>query len=86
MLENINVKAYTRNDMEEGNKRLGFTAQGVKAYLPDKFDNIIGSNTITDEPGEDSKEIMAMGYARMVCVLWKEVQNQNERIKALASK
>ena len=56
--------------MEERNKRLGFTAQDVKAYLPDKFDNIIGSNTITDEQGESSKEIMTMGYARMVCVLW----------------
>ena len=54
--------------MEEGNKRLGFIAQGVKVYLPDKFDNIIGSNIITDEQGESSKEIMTMEYARMVCV------------------
>ena len=83
MLENINVKTYTRNDMEEGNKRLGFIAQDVKTYLPDKFDNIIGSNIITDEQGENSKEMMTMGYARMVCVLWEIVQNQNERIKAL---
>ena len=69
MLENINVKTYTRNGMEEGNKRLGFIAQVVKAYLPDKFDNIIGPNTTTDEQGENSKEIMTMDYARMVCVL-----------------
>ena len=54
MLENINVKTYTRNDMEEGSKRLGFIAQDVKAYLPDKFDNIIGSNITTDEQGESS--------------------------------
>ena len=40
MLENIIVKTYTWNDMEEGNIRLGFIAQDVKAYLPDKFDNI----------------------------------------------
>ena len=86
MLENINVKTYTRNDMGEGNKRLGFIPQDVKAHLPDKFDNIIGSNIITDEQGENSKEIMTMGYARMVCVLWKIVQNQNERIKALEIK
>ena len=66
MLENINVKTYTRNDMEEGNKRLGFIAQGVNTYLPDKFDNIIGPNTTTDEQGENSKEIMTMGFARMV--------------------
>ena len=72
--------------MEEGNKRLGFIAQDVKAYLPDKFDNIIGSNIITDELGENSKEIMTMDYARMVCVLWKIVQNQNERINVLESK
>ena len=86
MLENINVKPYTRNDMEEGNKTLGFIAQDVKAYLPDKFDNIIGSNIITDEQGENSKEIVTMDYARMVCVLWTIVQNQNERIKSLESK
>ena len=86
MLGNINVKTYTRNDMEEGNKRLGFTAQDVKAYLPDKFDNIIGSSIITEEQGDNSKEIMTMGYARMACVLWKIFQNQNERIKALGSK
>ena len=86
MLENINVKTYTRNDMEEGNKRLGFIAQNVKTYLPDKFDNIIGSSIITDEQGENSKEIVTMDYARMVCVLWKIVQNQNERIKALEAK
>ena len=69
MLENTNVKTYTRNDMEEGNTRLGFIAQDVKAYLPDKLCNIIGSNIITDEQGENSKEIMTMDYARMVCVL-----------------
>ena len=86
MLENIHAKTYTGNHMEEGNRRLGFIAQDVKAYLPDKFDNIIGSNTITDEQGENSKEIMTMGYARMVCVLWKIVQNQNEIIKAFESK
>ena len=82
MLENINVKTYTRNDMEEGNKRLGFTTQDVKACLPDKFDTITGSNTITDEQGENSKETMTMDYARMVCVLCEIIQNQNERIKA----
>ena len=82
----FNVKTYTRNDTEEGNKRLGFIAQDVKAYLPDKFDNIIGSNISTGEQGENSKEIMTMDYARMVCVLWKIVQNQNERIKALETK
>ena len=71
--------------MEKKNKRLGFIAQGVQAYLPDKFDNIIGSNIITDEQGENSKEIMTMGSARMVGVLWKMIQNQNERIKALGS-
>ena len=58
----------------------------MKAYLPAKFDNIIGSNIITDGQGENSKEIMTMGYARMVCVLWEIVQNQNERTKALESK
>ena len=86
MLENINVKTYTRDDMEEGNERLGFIAQDVKAYLPDKFDNIIGSNIITDEQGENSKEIMTMDCARMACALWTIVQNQNEKIKALESK
>ena len=72
--------------MEEGDKRLGLIAQDAKAYLPDKFNNIIGSNIITDEQGENSKEIMTMDCARMVCVLWKIVRNQNERIKALGSK
>ena len=86
MLDNIDVKTYTRNGMEEGNKRLGLIAQDVKTYLPDKFDNIIGSNTITDEQGERSKEITTMDHARMVCVLWKTVQNQNERTKALEPK
>ena len=68
MLENIRAKTYTRNDMEEGNKRLGVIAQDVKAYLPDKFDNITGSNTITDEQGENSKETVTMDYARTVGV------------------
>ena len=51
-------------------KRLGFIAQDVKSYLPDNFDNIIGSNIITDKQGENSKEIMTMDYARMVCAFW----------------
>ena len=72
--------------MEEWNNMLGFIAQDVHAYLPDKFDNITGSDIITVEQGENSKEIMTMGYARMVCVLWEIVQNLNERIKALGSK
>ena len=72
--------------MEEGSKRLGFIAQDVKAYLPEEFDNIIGSNIFTDGQGENSKEIMTMGFARTVCVLWKIVQNQNERIMTLESK
>ena len=83
MLENINVKTYTRNDMEEGNKRIGFIAQDVKQNLPEKFDNIIGSNTITDKGTKENRDIMAMDYARMVCILWKIVQNQEQRIKAL---
>ena len=58
----------------------------MKAFLPDKFDNIIGSNISTDEQGENSKEIVTMDYARMVCVLWKIVQNPNERINALETK
>ena len=68
--------------MEDGNKRLGFIAQDVEADLPDTFDNIIGSSIITDEQGEISKDIMTVGDARMVCVLWKIVQNQNETTKA----
>ena len=72
--------------MEEGNKSLGFIAQDVKAHLLDKFDDIIGSNIITYEQGENSKEILTMDYARMVCVLWKIVQNRNERIMTLESK
>ena len=67
-------------------KRLGLTSQLVKTYLPDKFGNIIGYNIITDSQGEHSKEIMTMGYARMVCVLWKLVQHPNERVKALEPK
>ena len=78
MLENINVKTYTRHDMEEGNKIIGFIAQDVTRNLPEKFDNII--RAITDE-GPD--ELLTMDYARMVCVLWKVVQNQGQRIKAL---
>ena len=72
--------------MDDGNTRFGFTAQGLKAHLPDNFDYIIGYNTITDEPGENSKEIVTMGYARLVCVLWKLIQHQNETIKSLESK
>jgi len=83
MLENIHVKTYTRNDMEEGNKRIGFIAQDVKQNLPDKFDNIIGSNIITDKDTKENRDIMTMDYARMVCILWKIVQNQEQRIKAL---
>ena len=86
MLANINVKTYTRNGVEYGNKRLGFIAQEVNAYLPYKFDNIIGSNIGTDEQGENSNEIMTTYYARMLCGLCKIDQNQNERIKALESK
>ena len=51
MLDDIHVKTYTRNDMEEGNKRLGLIAQDATAYLPDKSGNIIGSDIITDEQG-----------------------------------
>lgn len=72
--------------MDEGNKRLGFIAQNVKANLPETNYNIIGSNTITDLQGENSKEIVTMDYARTVCVLWKLIQNQNERVKALEAK
>ena len=86
MLENIHAKTYTRKDMEEGNKRLRLIAQDVKAHLPDKFDNTIGSHIITDEQGENSKETKTMNYARMVRVLWRIVPNQNERTKALESK
>ena len=46
--------------------------------FPERFDNII--KAITDE-GPDA--LLTMHYARMVCILWKVVQNQEERIKAL---
>ena len=47
-----------------------------KKHLPEEFDNIM--KAITDE-GEE--ELLTMDYARMVCVLWKIVQNQEQRIK-----
>ena len=72
--------------MEDENKRLGFISQDVKAYSPDKVDNIIGSSVITEEQGESSREIITMGCSRKVCVLWEIVQNQNERINALGPK
>ena len=49
--------------------------------FPEKYDNII--RAITDE-GEE--ELLTMDYARMVCILWKVVQNQEERIKALETR
>ena len=78
MLENINVKTYTRNDMEEGNRTISYIAQDVKVHLPDDFGNIL--QAITDK---GPSELLTMDYARMVCILWKIVQNQEERLKAL---
>ena len=64
-------------------KEQGFIAQDVKQNLPEKFDNIIGSNTVTDKDTKENRDIMTMDYARMVCILWKVVQDQEERIKQL---
>ena len=57
MLEYIHAKTYTGNDVEEGNEWLGFIAQDVKAYLPDKFDTITGPIIITGEQGDNSNTI-----------------------------
>ena len=86
MLENINVKTYTRNDMEEDNKRLGFIAQDVKAYLPEKFDNIIagarrgrspsraistsGTRTRGAPPTASHEPVALAGVAGSTCCPW----------------
>lgn len=69
MLEHVNIKTYTRNDMEKGNQLIGFISQDVKQHLPEKLDNIISSHTITDKGTNSNRQLMTMAYARMVCVL-----------------
>ena len=55
-----------------------FYGSGCENYIPEKFGDTI--KAITDE---GPPELLTMDYARMVCILWKVVQNHEERIKAL---
>ena len=81
LLENINAKTYTRNDMNN-EKRVGFISNGFDEKLNDDMKNIIGS--LKNDNGEH--KTTTLDYARLTAILWTVCQNLNERIKVLEAK
>ena len=81
ILENINAKTYTRNDLNN-EKRVGFISNEFDEKLNDDMKNIIGS--LKNEEGEH--QTTTLDYARLTTILWSVCQNLNERIKVLEAK
>ena len=83
ILDQVNVKTYTRKDHKTGDHRLGYIAQDVQAALPPdgKFQNLI--TTFTHGEGDDATDMLGVDYSRMTCVLWTCVQALLKRVEAL---
>ena len=81
LLENINAKTYTRNDMNN-EKRVGFISNEFDEKLNDDMKNIVGSNKDND----GNHDTTTLDYARLTTILWSVCQNLNERIKLLEAK
>ncbi len=58
-------------------RRVGFIADDVKAALPERWSNIVGSKHVA---GED---YLTLDYSRLVCVLWATVKRTISRVAAL---
>ena len=83
IFEAIEVKTYTRNDIEEESSRIGFIAQDFDNSI-DKtslFQNIVSPIVREGEP-----ELLGIDYSRIVTLLWGVCKRQEARIKALETK
>jgi len=73
----IDVKTYKRNDMNSDKKRIGFVAQDFDAIIPEEFQNIVGKTT---------NDKLSLDYARITCILWSVVKNQQGTITDMVNR
>ena len=79
VFDNVEVQTYKRNDTETSQHRLGFIAQDVQAALPTKWQNIVRPFLFEHED-KSREEMLGIDYARLTCVLWGVLKNQQATI------
>ena len=82
LLENLKIRTFKWK--RDGKKALGVIAQEVQPFLPadGKFDLVSKSNYQPTENDKD-QEILTVDYAKLSCVLWRVVQDQQQRLNYL---
>ena len=80
LVKKVNALTYERNDMENGNRRIGFFANDFADNAPTSF-NLTGKAQHCDKHGE--REILTLDYSRLNCVLWTVCRNLLSRVEAL---
>ena len=76
IVKKVNVKTYNLKSDDKKKNHIGFTAQEIKAILPEKFEAVVN---------EDS-EYMGINYGKMSAILWKCCQEQQSKIEHLESR
>ncbi len=85
VFDNVEVQTYRRNDTETSQHRLGFIAQDVQAALPTKWQNVVRPFMFEHED-KSREEMLGIDYARLTCVLWGVLKNQQSTISDLAAR
>ncbi len=85
VFDSVEPKTYRRNDTETDQYRLGFVAQDVEANLPIKWQNIVRPFLFEHED-KTREDMLGVDYARLTCVLWGVVKNQQATIVDLATR
>ena len=85
VFDSVEAQTYRRNDTETSQHRLGLIAQDVQAALPAEWQNIVRPFMFEHED-KSREEMLGIDYARMTCVLWGVLKNQQATIVDMAAR
>ena len=87
VFEGLRTKTFIRNDIpeefENGTRRVGFVAQDLQAILPPSFQNLVQTVPNYRDSGKD---ILAIDYGALNCVLWEVVKGQEAKLQSLEAR
>ncbi len=85
LFDAVDVKSYKRIDTETDQSRIGFIAQDIQAHAAPEWENLVRP-FLFEQEDETRVERLGLDYARLSCVLWGVLKNQQKRIDELISR
>jgi hypothetical protein len=85
LFDAVDVKSYKRVDTETDQSRIGFIAQDIAAHAAPEWENLVRP-FLFEQEDETRVERLGLDYARLSCVLWGVLKNQQKRIDELTNR